>query len=235
MRNSVKMGFLQRLSGGRVLSELVLILKETNPIPALNRMKDFDLLRFLHPNLRLDAEAIDLFERIHQVTSWFDLLFLEEQYDRWLIYLWGLTDGLKNGEIEEMGQRLSMNEKERKRTVEDKRQADQALLQFYSWINAGYAPKRSEIYAVLEPLSTETKLFMMAKTNQMVTRRYLSLYFTQLKDVRPLLRGTDLVKMGIKPGPFIKKALGNLLKARLDEQVITQKDELEFVARSAQG
>ncbi len=37
--------------------------------------------------------------------------------------------------------------------------------------------------------------------------------------------------MGIKPGPFIKKTLANLLKARLDEQVITERDELEFISK----
>jgi tRNA nucleotidyltransferase (CCA-adding enzyme) len=229
MKSSVKMGFLQRLSGGRVLSELLLILKEDNPIPALKRMKDFDLLRFLHPNLKLDGDAFELFERIHHVTSWFDLLFLEEQYDRWLIYFYGLMDGLKGREIEEMGQQLCMNEREQKRTVEGKRQADQTLLLFFSWIHTGYLPKRSEIYASLDSFSIETKLFMMAKTNQTTTRRYLSLYFTQLKDVKPLLRGADLIEMGMKPGPFIKKTLSNLLKARLDEQVVSQQDEFEFI------
>jgi tRNA nucleotidyltransferase (CCA-adding enzyme) len=229
MKNSVKMGFLQRLSGGRVLSELIVILKEDNPISALNRMKDFDLLRFLHPNLKFDREVFDLFERIHHVTSWFDLLFLDVHYDRWLIYFYGIIDGLKEEEIEEMAQRLSMNEKERKRTVEGKRLSDQSLLRFFSWINTGYSPKRSEIYAILDPLSTETNLFMMAKTNQMATRRYISLYFTQLKDVKPLLKGADLIQMGVKPGPFIKKALDSLLKARLDEEVTTQQDEFEFI------
>ena len=231
MKNSVKMGFLQRLSGGRVLSELILILKEDNPIPALNRMRDFDLLRFLHPDLRFNGEVMELFERIHHVISWFDLLFLEERYERWLIYFYGLIDSLKEKETETMCQRLSMNEKERERVVEGKKQADQALLQFFSWINPGYQPKRSEIYVILDPLSTETRLFMMAKTNQTVTRRYISLYFTQLKDVKPLLTGADLIQMGIKPGPFIKKTLANLLKARLDELVMTQQDELEFVSK----
>jgi tRNA nucleotidyltransferase (CCA-adding enzyme) len=231
MKNSVKMGFLQRLSGGRVLSELILILKEDNPIPALNRMRDFDLLRFLHPDLRFDGEVMELFERIHHVISWFDLLFLEEGYERWLIYFYGLIDSLKEKEIEEMCQRLAMNEKERDRVVEGKKQADQALLQFFSWINTGYQPKRSEKYVILDPLSTETRLFMMAKTNQMVTRRYISLYFTQLKDVKPLLTGADLIQMGIKPGPFIKKTLANLLKARLDELVMTRQDEMEFVSK----
>jgi len=124
-----------------------------------------------------------------------------------------------------------MNEKEWKRVVEGKREADQTLLHFFSWIDGGHQPKRSEIYAVLDPLSTETKLFMMAKTNQTTTRRHISLYFTQLKDVRPLLKGADLVGMGMKPGPFIKRTLANLLKAKLDEQVMTQQDELEFVSK----
>ena len=230
MRNAVKMGFMERLSGGRVLSELILILQEDHSISALKRMKDFDLLRFLHPHLGFDQEMEGLFERIHHAISWFDLLFLEERYERWLIRFYGLIDSLKE-EVEEICQRLSMNDKMRKRVVDERRQADQALLQIFSWINADYQPKRSEIYAVLDPLSAETKLFMMAKTTQIATRRYISLYFTQLKDTKPLLKGSDLIRMGIKPGPSIKKTLADLLKARLDEQVVSPQDEMEYISK----
>ena len=231
MKNAVRMGFMERLSGGRVLSELILILQEENPIPALKRMRDFDLLRFLHPHLKFDEEVEALFERIHHVISWFELLFLEERYERWLIYFYGLIDFLKDKEVEEICQRLSMNEKDKRKVLDGKRQAEQVLLQIFHWINAGVRPKRSEIYAILDPLLTETKLFMMAKTTQMATRRFISLYFTQLKDTKTLLRGADLIQMGIKPGPSIKKRLADLLKARLDEQVVTRQDEMEFINR----
>jgi tRNA nucleotidyltransferase (CCA-adding enzyme) len=73
---------------------------------------------------------------------------------------------------------------------------------------------------------------MMAKTTQMATRRYISLYFTQLKDAKPLLKGVDLIRLGIQPGPEIKRNLANLLKARLDEQLITREDEMAFLVRS---
>ena len=36
------------------------------------------------------------------MVSWFDLLFLEERYERWLIYFYGLVDPLKEREIEEL-------------------------------------------------------------------------------------------------------------------------------------
>ena len=69
------------------------------------------------------------------------------------------------------------------------------------------SPKRSEIYAILDPLSTESKLFMMAKTTQTVTRRYISLYFTQLKEYKPLLERSGFDSDGNQTGPFIKKTL----------------------------
>ncbi|MDI7258679.1 MAG: CBS domain-containing protein [Thermodesulfobacteriota bacterium] len=232
MKNAMKMGFLDRLSGGRVFSELILILQEGDPVPALKRMRDFNLFHLLHPDLKLDEEKISLFERIHHVISWFDLLFLEERYERWLIYFYGFIDSLKEGERVEVCDRLAMNEKMKRRAVEGKRQADQALLQIFSWINASMEPKRSEVYTVLDPLSAEVKLFMMAKTTQVATQKYISLYFTQLKDTKPILRGADLVRLGIKPGPSIKKGLDDLLKARLDEQVSTRQDELEYLSRA---
>jgi tRNA nucleotidyltransferase (CCA-adding enzyme) len=234
MRNAVKVGFLERLSGGRVLSELILILQEEDPLPALKRMRDFNLFHFLHTGLKFDEQAEALCEQIHHVIAWFDLLFLEQRYERWLIYFYGLMDPLKEGEREELCQRLGMNNRHRKTVREGRLQADQALLQIFSWINTDRHPKRSEIYDVLDPLSIESKLFMMAKTTQVTTRRYISLYFTQLKDTKPILRGSDLIEMGIKSGPSIKKALSGLLKARLDEQVITRQDEMEYISR-AQG
>ena len=232
MRNAVKVGFLERLSGGRVLSEIILILQEEDPLPALRRMRDFHLLHFLHPGLKFDEQGQALFEQIHHVISWFDLLFLEQRYERWLIYFYGLVDFLKEGEIEELCERLSMNDKLRKRVREGKLQADQVLLQMFSWITSNRQPKRSEIYDVLDPLSIESKLFMMAKTTQVVTRRHISLYFTQLKDTKPLLRGADLIQMGMKSGPSIKKVLTDLLKARLDEQVVTRQDEMEYLSKA---
>jgi len=229
MRNAVEMGLIDRLSGGRIFSELVLILEEDNPIPALKRMKDFNLFPLLHPHLRFDEERMRLFEQIHQVINWFDLLFLEERYDRWLIYFYGLIDGLSETHTIELCDRLMMNERLKKKVLEGREQALQSLLQFFSWNQQGREPKRSEIFALLDPLSTEVKLFMMGKTTQPTTRRSISLYFTQLKDTKPLLRGSDLIQLGMKPGPLIKKSLETLRKARLDEEVKTREDEIKYL------
>jgi tRNA nucleotidyltransferase (CCA-adding enzyme) len=57
MKNALKVGFLERLSGGRVFSELILLLQEETPLPALRRMRDFHLFHFLHPTLKFDEQT----------------------------------------------------------------------------------------------------------------------------------------------------------------------------------
>jgi tRNA nucleotidyltransferase (CCA-adding enzyme) len=47
IENAVNMNFFQGLSGRRVLGELKQILEEDNPVPAIIRLNDFDLLKFI--------------------------------------------------------------------------------------------------------------------------------------------------------------------------------------------
>ena len=48
------MDFFRELSGKRVVTELRLILQEENPVAAIRRLNDFDLLKVIHPSIKLD-------------------------------------------------------------------------------------------------------------------------------------------------------------------------------------
>ena len=52
---------------------------------------------------------------------------------------------------------------------------------------------------------------------------------TKLKDEKVILRGRDLKKMGFPPGPVYKNIFDRLLKARLNRNVSSRRDELRFV------
>jgi len=73
---------------------------------------------------------------------------------------------------------------------------------------------------------------MMACTTRDETRRAISKYFTKLRTTTTYLRGKDLKGLGIEPGPIYHKILDKLLDARLDHELNTRKDELEFVKRN---
>jgi hypothetical protein len=73
---------------------------------------------------------------------------------------------------------------------------------------------------------------MMAKSKRESTRKYISHYLTQLRNVRISLRGDDLKTLGIPPGPRYRKLLSELMDARLDGEVKTREDEVEYVKRT---
>ncbi len=91
--------------------------------------------------------------------------------------------------------------------------------------------KPSEIYHLLEALDQEWLLFIMAKTEQEETRRAISLYFRNLKEVHTELRGRDLKDMGIAPGPVYREILDGLLDGRLNGELSSREEELEFVRK----
>jgi tRNA nucleotidyltransferase (CCA-adding enzyme) len=47
IKNAIKMGFLARIKGSRMWSELALILKEENPAAIFRRLQELDLLKFI--------------------------------------------------------------------------------------------------------------------------------------------------------------------------------------------
>ena len=224
IKNAILMGFLEKLSGSRLFSELELILQEKNPVPILERLAEFDLLKFLHPRLLFSPSIKSLLDRINEVISWFDLLFLEGSYLKWVVYLFGLTDQLQPEGLEEMVQRLSLPPRYRKRIVEGRHEV-LTLLQ--------KVPKRrmrsKEVYILFKPLPIECLLYVMAKTEKKEVKKAISLFFTKLKDTKVSLRGKDLQELGIQPGPIYREILDALLLAYLEGRVKTKEDEIRYV------
>ncbi len=232
IKNAVEMGFLDRLSGRRIFSELGLILNEEDPIPILRRMRDLDLLKSIHIRIPWEKETENLVEAIKNVISWYDLLFLEGECERWQAYFYGLMDSLTEGEVLDVCQRLSLSEKNRSKIISGRREGEEALREIARRLDSKRRIRRSEMYELLEPLSTEVKLFMMAKTSKKATKKWISLFFTTLRGQKSLLKGRDLIRLGLRPGPMVKEILADILRARLDQRIKTRDDEINYVKRT---
>ena len=102
IQNAVKNNFFDRLSGVRLFHELELILHEENPIPAIARLAELDLLKAIHPRLWFDEGTRNMLERVRAVVSWMDLSYLEEKFERWLVYFLGLVEPLNTDEIKDL-------------------------------------------------------------------------------------------------------------------------------------
>ncbi|MCX8011939.1 MAG: CBS domain-containing protein, partial [Desulfobacterota bacterium] len=227
IRNAVKMEIPSHLSGSRIFGELVLVLQEDDPPAIIKRMAEFDLLKFFHPKIRYDQKLKELLESIKEVFTWFELLYLNEPWEKWRVYFLGMFDGLNEEEFLNLSNRLSFLKKESKKILTERYQAKITLekLQLSTEI------KNSKIFELLNPLSIEALLYLMAKTSSPVIKKAISKYITQLRLTEIALTGEDLRKMGIPPGRLYKQIFSALLKAHLDGKVKTQEDEIAYVRK----
>ena len=229
LRSAMRMGFLDKIGGQRIFNELVLIFKEANPLPAVLRMADLDLLEYLHPELLLKNRVKTLFASARQAIDWHRLLFTGEPCRHWLVYFLCLLADLDEGAVLSLCQRLSVAPRlQHIFTVE--REAVHRATNLIFWRRMHTAPPSpSEIHGWFQPLSTEVLLYAMARSGNEQVQRCLSSYFTHLRSVQCLLSGSDLHQLGIFPGPVYTEIFKRLLAARLDGELVTRDDEIGFV------
>lgn len=231
IKNAVKMDFLHKLGGRRLLAELVQILKEREPLNGIGRMASLGLFRFIHPALELTAPTRLLLEETRYVVSWYDLLYLERRYERWVVYFLTICDPLSLTDFQNACGRLSLNVHFRQKLGEMRGMAEEITASMERRLAQQGKLDNSEIYHFLKGLSVEVLLYRMAKSSHAEMKRCISLYFTKLSGVRPLIDGEDLKRLGVEPGPRYREIFDAVLSARLNGSVVSKEEELAL-ARS---
>jgi tRNA nucleotidyltransferase (CCA-adding enzyme) len=87
----------------------------------------------------------------------------------------------------------------------------------------------SELYRELKEFRTELILYMMSLTIFEKITKAISYYVTDLKHMRLSVGGKDLQAMGLSPSPVFTRILSAALDAKLNGQLETREDELEFL------
>ena len=225
IENAVKMDFFKRLSGRRVFAELRQILEEKNPIDAIKRLDEYDLLSVVHPSIEFNNQMISLFNSVKKVLSWHDLLFLEEPYMRWAVYFLALTRHCDKETADEICMRIELAPRYKTIFCKERFEADRSML----WMERNLPTKNSTIYKHLAVFRIELILYMMAATKHETVKRSISNYVTRLRYINTSVTGKDLKKMGLEPGPIYREILQAVLDAKLNGQLKTRNDELDFV------
>ncbi|MGB2930126.1 MAG: CBS domain-containing protein [Desulfobacterales bacterium] len=225
IENAVKMDFFKRLSGRRVFAELHQILEEKKPLAAIKRLNEYDLLSVVHPSIELNNQMISLFNSVKKVLSWHDLLFLEEPYMRWAVYFLALTRHCDKETADEICMRIELAPRYKTIFCKERFEADRSML----WMERNLPTKNSTIYKQLAVFRIELILYMMAATKHETVKRSISNYVTRLRHIDTSVKGKDLKKMGLEPGPIYREILQAVLDAKLNGQLKTRNDELDFV------
>ncbi len=225
IKNAVKMDLFDRFFGHRFFGEVRIILSEENPLPALRRMADFGILKFLYKGLRMDQRLERILEETNHALAWHKLLYLDEPCRQWLVYLLALMSQVPAKEVLNFCEKFEVPERYKQAIIKEK-----VEVQKIHHIMKRKAPEApSEIYRLLHPLSHEGLLHLMGLVKKKTQKKAVSHYVTELRHIKPALHGNTLKEMGYTPGPVFSRILKDLLAAKLDGIVKTPPEEAEFV------
>jgi len=214
------MNWAETLASHRIFLELKLILKEQDPSSMIRRMNKLKLLKFIFPDIKLTENIQDLLEEIKKVIAWYNLLYLEEPFELWKLYWYGLTSQLDAKAFKKLTRDMGINSKMELQP----KTGDRLLNSLFKFDGTNY-----QLYTLLRPYDTETLLYLMARAKTEKMRRLISFFFTKLKGEKALVDGKELLQMGLKSGPVFREVFDSLLEARLNNLTKTRDDEIRFV------
>lgn len=229
--NAVSMKLFGKSSDPRFLTELKIIFSEENPIPAIQRLAEFDLFQFLWPDLRphfqIDRRFLHILTQAQRAISWFRLLYLDESCRNWVVYLLAIMSRSGQKELLAFCTRFSETAKTTEYLLEQKERADQAI----NYLSRENIHKNSKIVASFEGISLEGLLYIMTIARKNQVKKSVSLYVTSLRHTEACLTGNDLIAMGYSAGPQFKKILSYLTNMQLDNPTMGPEEATAMVRK----
>ncbi len=212
-------GALGTISGPRIDNELGHMISEAAPLPALRRATELGALAAIHPSMPTAAH----WDRLEGWSSvppgapadgrkwpacWDAALF------------WTLT-------ADQVASSAMKNPYRTRRA----RYIDTLKHRLSDLTVQGLTP--SEVCALLDDPSSENfepyALTVALAFAEPEAAERIRRYLTEWRDVKPLLRGSDLLELGVPVGPGVGEALTALRKARLDGVTNSRRDERDLV------
>jgi len=216
---------LEKVQPQRVRDELVLMLKEKDPIRPLERLDSLVGLKFINPRLKLAAASRKLLKAVEKEIGWYQKAHSRRRpLDTWLIYFIAAADNLSPSDAQAACRDFALRKGEEKRVLSFKKLGRQFIVDL-----AKPGLKPSKIFRLLEPLSYEAILLIKAKYRLGAVSRHIGEFLEIYNGMRICISGHHLRSLGIAPGPAYQKIFTKVLEAKLNGLVKTEEEELALI------
>ena len=228
LKEAVGLKMLEIIQPQRLSHELILILKELRPLRQIKRIQELTGFYFVNPYLSVSEKTYRLIKSIETQARWFKKAHWRlRKLDIWLIYFMGLLDSLNINDVRAVCEKFCFPKGDEKRILTYKKFDSKYIRQL-----SKTKVRPSEIFKILEPLSYEVILLLKAKYNKNINlKQHIEDFLGIYNGTRLYISGADLHRLGVKPGPRYQKIFANVLKAKLNGLVRTEKEELALIKK----
>ena len=210
--------YMSAISPDRVRNEIERIFRERHADEMIEMAGRLRVLAAIHPALRADPST-------HQTIE----CDPQSQGRRAELLLGSMVQSVGDCEVESIIERLNLNA-HWARLVRDVATVRTRLPELKD-----ENVTRSRAYRLMHGLHVHAVESCAMAVNDPTVAGWLRLYLDELRHVRPMLNGDDLMRLGVREGPEVGMMLTQLLDARLDGLVVSVEDERELVGRALRG
>jgi tRNA nucleotidyltransferase (CCA-adding enzyme) len=227
LKEAVKLKMLKKVQPQRLRDELILILKENQPLKPIRRIQKLCGFDFISPGMSVSKKTYAFLKRVERQIKWFKETHLSRRkLDAWVMYFTGLVEARSINEIRGICSRFVFRKGEEKRIMGYKK-IKPGLIHKLSRSQI----KPSQFFWILEPLSYEVILLIKAKYKRGALQKNIADFLKMYNGMRIYTSGEHLWQLGLLPGPRYQKIFRKVLNARLDGWVRTKEEELTLVKK----
>lgn len=212
-RACIEMGLVGDLSSARLRDELQTLLEDPGAVGGVIRLGELAADHAIHPRLRADKEAAELFERALKLRD-----ELRVGVPAWRIGLAVLGRDMTSEEAYGWLKRLKL----RRRDVDRVAGAITVAPRIAERIRTEKLDP-AEIVALADPFGPDAPLLALAREDVPALREY----FTRLRDVRIEIGGSELATLGLSESPRVGEVLAELRRRKLNGEIDGRDSELE--------
>ncbi|MFH1846246.1 MAG: CBS domain-containing protein [Candidatus Omnitrophota bacterium] len=228
IQHAISREMFKRTENQRIRDELILMLKEPDPEKAVLRMRELHELRFIHSKIVLKKSIKNTFREIKKCIRWYnDTVKNVSEINVWIVNFMVMLDSLTFEEVRDLTQKFVFTRSERERIFFYKRYSDLIIKKLAAFKKM----RASRIYAIMENVPYEVMLCVMAKTRSLRVKRRIKNYLVKYSKVVLSVKGDDIKKEGVLPGPKYSEVLKKILFAKLDRRVTNSREEILYMRK----
>ena len=207
----------------RLKTELKYLLQSSYWQTALELLADLGALQCIHATLKLDRQLLQQLKLLARCLQRFDS---DRAIVHWQLRLELIIAALSPAYRRSVAANLQLPDEciDRLQNLDVAQTAISSLLP--------NCHRVSEIVKLLKQYDLAMLLLIGIRCKRINIRRQIWKYLTVWAQIRPILTGDDLRKLGYKPGPQYRQMLDNLLAATLDGEVIDRSSAESFISHN---
>ncbi|WP_265444441.1 CBS domain-containing protein [Acetivibrio straminisolvens] len=225
---AIESGILWKVSLERINFEFFTMLKENNIPAILKRMENLRILKSVYPEIRLTDDIKKLLKNAEENLAYFkEKLDFQETLDRTLLFLLILHSNMSFENASRSSENMRLSKEYKTEILKLTEVKDRVL----SNLSGNIDISNYHVYNELKGLSLEVLLVLCMLSNDKKLINRVILYINNLKNIKACVSGKDLKELGVKPGPEYTLLLDQVLAEKLNGNLQTYKDELEFLKK----